>query len=751
MADRQELYNALRNADAAGDTAAAQRLASYIQSLPPEQAPAKPFGQQLNDSIRDLPRQVGLTARYGIEGVGDTLDFVASPIRAGLNAVLPSKKPVVTDLISMQDARARPAIEGRSGKVLADMLGLPEPATSGERVVGDATRMLAGGAVPIATAARAAQGTTGVTKAVSQQLAANPVHQLASAAAAGGAGGYTRETGGNDGSQFAASLAAGLATPLGIGAAQRVAGPLGRLLRPATPTPQQAQEINVTINNALQSSGLTLEQLPAQVAQSIRNDVAAAFRTSDQVSPDAVRRLADYRLTGLTPTAAGLTLDPAVVTRQKNLAKVGINSRDQVAQHLGQTENRNNKLLTEGLNKLGAGAADDAYAGGSRVIGALERRNERANDVIGRLYDRARDSQGRSAALDHVTFTNRAADLLHEANVESFLTPDIRNKLNGFADGSIPLTVEIAEQFKTGIGRLQRNSTDGNVRFALGAVRQALDEAPLLNQRAPAAFGGNQVSVPGGLGPANTPAQNLGQEAIDAFNKARRVNRAWMQTVERTPALQAVRDGVEPDKFVQQFIVGGGKDASFSAVAQLKHSIKSNPVAMQSVREQIAAHLKSRALNSAEDEVGRFSQAGYNKALSAIGERKLRLFFSQQEIDQMKALGRVASYEQFQPVGSAVNNSNTAAAAGALVDRFLSQSVLSKIPFGQAAIGDPLQNITVGIQSGRTLDVPRNLAAPQMLRPRQPAGMLASPALMMSPAVIATEDEEYRPRGLLSP
>lgn len=733
MADRQELYTALRNADAAGDTAAAQRLAAYIQSLPAEPAPAKPFGQQLNDSIRDLPRQVGLTARYGLEGAGDVFDtFVGNPMRT-LAAPVFGNKPTA-----------------RTGAAAADAVGLPQPRTATERIVGDAARMVAGGAGTIGAASKASQVLTGASKGVARALAANPAQQLASAGAAGGAGGYTRETGGNDGSQFAASLAAGLATPLGIGAAQRVAGPLGRLLRPATPTPQQAQEINVTINNALQSSGLTLEQLPAQVAQSIRNDVATAFRTSDQVSPDAVRRLADYRLTGLTPTAAGLTLDPAVVTRQKNLAKVGINSRDQVAQHLGQTENRNNKLLTEGLNKLGADAADDAYAGGSRVIGALERRNERANDVIGRLYDRARDSQGRSATLDHVTFTNRAADLLHEANVESFLTPDIRNKLNGFADGSIPLTVEIAEQFKTGIGRLQRNSADGNVRYALGAVRQALDEAPLLNHRAPTQFGGNQLTVPGGLGSANTPAQSLGQEAIDAFNKARRVNRAWMQTVERTPALQAVRDGVEPDKFVQQFIVGGGKDASFSAVAQLKHSIKANPVAMQSVREQIAAHLKSRALNSAEDEVGRFSQAGYNKALNAIGDRKLRLFFSQQEIDQMKALGRVASYEQFQPVGSAVNNSNTAAAAGAIVDRFLSQSVLSKIPFGQAAIGDPLQNITVGIQSGRTLDVPRNLVAPQMA-PRQPAGMLGSPALLMSPAVIAADEDEYRQRGLLSP
>jgi len=725
-----------------------QMLQTQLGSQP---APAKPFGQQLNAAIRDVPRQFGLTARYGIEGVGDTLDFLSSPIRAGLNAVLPTKKPTITDLVSLQDARERPAIEGRSGERFADSLGLPKPANARERVVGDVTRMMAGSAVPIAAAGRVAQGSSGVTKAVARQLAANPAHQLASAAAAGGAGGYTRETGGNEGSQFVASLAAGVASPFALGGAQRATGALQRLLRPATPTTQQAQQINVTIENALKSSGLSLEQLPRQVAQSIRDDVAAAFRTSDQVSPEAIRRLADYRMTGLTPTAGGLTLDPAVVTRQKNLSKVGINSKDSTAQFLGQTENRNNKLLTEGLNKLGAGAADDAYGGGQRVIGALERRNEKANDIIGRLYDRARDSGGRSAPLDHYAFTQRAGDLLHDANVESFLTPDIRNKLNGFADGSIPLTVETAEQFKTGIGRLQRNSADGNVRFALGAVRQALDETPLLGQRAAAPVGGNQVSVPGGLGPANSPAQNLGQDAINAFNKARRVNRAWMQTVERTPALQAVRDGVEPDKFVQQFIVGGGKDASFTAVAQLKHSIKSNPVAIQSVREQIAAHLKSRALNSADDEVGRFSQAGYNKALSSIGDRKLRLFFSQQEIDQMKALGRVASYEQFQPVGSAVNNSNTAAAGAAIVDRFLSQSILSKIPFGQAAIGDPLQNITVGMQSGRALDVPRSLVVLQAPGARQPAGMLVSPAMAMGMLGTTPEEEDEKRRGLLSP
>lgn len=694
--------------------------------------PAKPrgFGAQLGDAIADVPRQAGLTARYVAEGLGDTFDtFVGNPLRTLATPVL-GNKPTA-----------------RTGAALADAVGLPQPRTSTERIVGDASRLVAGGAGMLGVAGKASQGLTGTPQAAARMLAANPAQQLASAGAAGLAGGYTRETGGGDAAQLVASLAAGVAAPAAMGGVQRAAGAVARRMQPATPTGQQAQQINITINNALQDSGVTLEQLPRQVAQSIRDDVAKAFRTSDQVSPDAVRRLADYRMTGLTPTAAGLTLDPAVVTQQKNLAKLGINSKDSTAQFLGQTENRNNQLLKQGLNNLGAGAADDAYAGGERVIGALERRNERAQDLIGKLYDRARDSQGRSAALDHVTFTNRAGDLLNEANVESFLTPDIRNKLNDFATAKTPLTVEIAEQFKSNIGRLQRSSLDGNVKYALGAVRQALDETPLIGRAAAPAAGGNQLATTGGM-TAGDAAQDLGPESLKMFNRARRVNRMYMGLVERTPALQAVRDGVEPDKFVQDFIVGTGKKADFMNVAQLKSSIKANPVAMNAVREQILGHLKSKALNGQADEVGNFAGATYVKALDSIGERKLRLFFQPEEIQQMKAIGRVSRYEQFQPTGAAVGNANTAAALGGIAERFLSQSMLSKIPFGQAAIGEPLQNIKVGMQSGRALDVPRTLAAPRQQVPASQRGLMLSPAAL---TFMDLETEEERQRRLLAP
>lgn len=704
----------------APDGASQQDVLAYAQRSF-QAAPAarsKPFGEDLGDALSDVPRQVGLTARHALEGVGDAFDsFVGNPLRTLASPVL-GNKPTA-----------------RTGAAIADMVGLPQPRTSTERIVGDASRLVAGGAGMLGSAAKAVQATSGVPQAVARILASNPGQQLASAGAAGLAGGYTRETGGGDGAQLVASLAAGVAAPAAIGGAQRAAAAVARHARPAAPTPEQAQQINITINNALQDSGIKLEELPRQVAQSIRNDVAAAFRTSDQVSPDAVRRLADYRLTGLTPTAAGLTLDPAVVTQQRNLAKLGVNSKDTTAQFLGQTESRNNQLLKQGLNDLGAGAADDAYAGGERIIGALEQRDQRARDLIGRLYDRARDSTGRSAELDPAAFTQRAGDLLHEANVESFLTPDIRGRLNDFATGRIPLTVEIAEQFKTNIGRLQRSTADGNVRFALGAVRQALDDTPLL-QATETATGAATLGGP----------RNVGQEAINAFNRARRVNRIYMGLVERTPALQAVRDGVEPDRFVQQFIVGAGGKSNFMDVAQLKSSIKASPDAMRAVREQITGFLKARALNGQADEVGNFSGAAYTRALEQIGDRKLRLFFQPAEINQLKALGRVSRYEQFQPTGAAVNNSNTAGALGGLAERILSQSALSKIPFGQAAIGEPLQNIQVGFQSGRALDVPRTLAGPRQAVPAGQGGLALSPAAFMD-----LETEEERQRRLFAP
>jgi hypothetical protein len=564
--------------------------------------------------------------------------------------------------------------------------------------------MVAGGAVPLAAAPRLMSAARPLTSAVGKSLATAPAQQAVSAASAGLAGGSVREGGGGPVAQLTAALAGGIAGPVATSRATSAIANTARTIKnKVAPAPVNTASVDAAIDTAIKGSGLTLQDLPTAVRESIRKDVIAAMNTGGTLKPDAVRRLADYHLTNTTPTQGPLSLDPATITQQKNLAKLGINSKDPVAQQLGRVENENNAQLIAEVNNLGANTADDALEGGQKVMQALAARDTRARDLINARYNAARETNGRSASLDPYAFTNSANNMLDDALLGGKLPGDVRNLLNKVAKGEMPLTVDVAEQFKTRIGDLQRATVDMAERKALGMVRQALDDAPLL------------------------PGQNMGKESIDAFNRARRLNRAWMHIVEKTPALQAVRDGMEPDKFVAQFIVGNGGKTNVADLQALRASVRSAPEAMAAIKTQIALHLKQKALGGAADEVGNFSQSNYNKALAAIGDRKLSMFFTPAEVQKLRAVGRVASYEQFQPKGSAVNNSNTASATlAALIDRIADSPLLRKIPFGRI-VAEPAQNIQLGMQAKKALSTPNALAAP-VPKMATPLPQLMSPA-----------------------
>ncbi len=686
-------------------------------------APAKQeqFGERLNREIADIPRQVGLTARHGVEGVGDVLDFFSSPIRGAINTVLPD---------SME-------IKPGAGRYIADKLGLPKPQNATERVVGDASRLMAGSIVPM-KGAQMLSPVSQMGKHIASTMASNPLQQIVSAGSAGLAGGATRETGGNEVAQFVASLAAGIGAPMAMSKAQQVGTSAANAVRNRiNPQPLNAQ-VDVHIENALRDSGVTLAELPANVRNSIRNDVAAALKMDGTLSPDAVRRLADYRLTGATPRVGTLTLDPVRLTQEKNLAKLGANSKDAPAQQLAQIENTNNRVLIEGLNDLGASQAPGEFAAGDRLVRTLQGYARGQQDEITNLYNAAKDSQGRAASLDPSAFANRANGLLDYNLKGAFVPEQIRTMMNDFASGRIPLNVHTAEQFKTIIGNAQRGASDGNVRAALGFIRQALDDAPLIAETAltPAAkVGGNQLKTVGGV--STEMRQNVGQEAIDAFNRARGANRSFMSQVENNPALAAAMEDAAPDAFFQKYVLNGNVRDLRSML-----DVVGGP---QPVKTEVLGWLKSKALSGAADEVGNFSQSAYNKALNSIGNEKLGMLFSREELRQLRAIGRVASYEQVQPRGSAVNNSNTAAAVGGLLERIANSPLLSKIPLGSQPAG-PAQNISIGIQAKQAMNAPRGLVQQIPLGPRPPVGLLMSPAAFMQP-----EEEQRKPLGLLFP
>lgn len=72
MADRDQLYTALRNADAAGDTEAATKIASYIKGLPDE-APAE-------SKQTSLAQHVGNLAAGAVRGAGSIGATILAPI-----------------------------------------------------------------------------------------------------------------------------------------------------------------------------------------------------------------------------------------------------------------------------------------------------------------------------------------------------------------------------------------------------------------------------------------------------------------------------------------------------------------------------------------------------------------------------------------------------------------------------------------------------------------------------------------------
>lgn len=668
--------------------------------------PKAGFGANLDKEMSRIPRQLGLTARHGIEGLADVAGIVTNPIAATSNALFGTKLPRLRDATSNA----------------LDNVGLPSPNTPTERVVGDASRMLAGGGAMVKGANAAANATTGVTNKVLTSIAARPGLQAASAVGAGGAGGYTRETGGSPTAQLVASLAGGLAAPGAVAGVQGAVTNAVKSLR----GPQVSPTANININNALNASGIKLADVPKAVMASIQDDVARASQQGE-LSPDALRRLVDYRLVGATPARANLTLNPVDITKQKNLAKAGANSANPKLQTLAMQQYDNTGKLISGLNALGANTSDDAYTGGVRIMNALERTAGRKQDQLNAAYEAARaKGGGLDAEIDPSAFTQRAGDLLRENLLEGALPTDVRRILNDTATGKIPLTVRTAEQIKTAMGRLQRSSADGSTRMAIGYVRQALDDAPLLPGKA---VGGNKLAVPGTVSPS---IMTQGDDAIQAFNQARGLNRKWRSLVEQTPALKAIEDGVQPDKFVQQYIIQGAGKANVADVARLKNAIGESPEAMRAVREQILSHLKSKATSGSPDEAMKFTQSGYNNALSAIGEQKLRMFFSKAEIDQIKAIGRVAMYEQVQPNGSAVNNSNTAGAMlTGIFERLANNPISGKIPFGNQLINEPAKAITLGLQGRNISNVPNALLTPKAKKPAfLPLPMLLSPGML---------------------
>jgi len=598
--------------------------------------------QSLSEAVPGAVNRAGDAVTEGIWSIPVVGPFLKN---SGLLGVKPSE---VSKDIQQSNAEYEQARQTTAPKTLRDLLlqSKADPGFDAARfagnVLGPGNRLIPGGSATT-TLGRAGMGAVQGAAAAAIQPVTAPGDYATAKATQIGVGG----------------LAGGILAPV-IGKVTDVAavklGALADKFKTMLSPRDLEKEADIVIKQEFAAQGIDISTLPKNILDSVKADVQTAMKAGKLTKPEEIVRKADFAALDMQPTAGQITRDPTQFAQEKNLRGI-VGAGEPLANRF----NQQNAQLIDNLNTRGAAAAPGALQTSEAVMGKLSAGDAARKAATDALYSSARDSEGRAAALNPQAFATAANDALDSGMLGHTLPGQARAILNDVATGKIPLNVNTAEQIKTVLGSMSRGAsvTDAE-RLALSKVRDALDNTPVASQ--------------------------MGEDAIKAFNLARGAHSVRMQLQEKVPALAAAVEKEAPDKFFQKYVLGGDVRDLKALSGVLK---KEAPDAIDQIKAQIVDHLKTKALNQANDEVGIFSQSAYNKALDNLTD-KLPAFFSKQEIADLQRVGRVSSYIQAQPAGAAVNNSNTASAAMNLLSK------IGKVPkvggYVNSYLLKPLQN-----------------------------------------------------------
>jgi len=239
-----------------------------------EKTPVK----QNQDSIA---RQVGLTARYGMEGLGQVADIVGTPLNMLINRATGSQ--LGTPSQSMSN--------------FATMLGLPQPQTNFERGIGNVTRAVAGIPAMGGVGSLMQQAPNLTTQVVGRGLAAQPVAQMAGATAGTGAAEIARNV--YDIQNPLALLGINLAAGLPAGAVAARAGNIPSGTRYRDPVTGQIIEsaaqrgVNVDVGDVGGPGAGTVDKL---------RQLGFSKESSNQAKADQVKKLIEKTTENLKPS-----------------------------------------------------------------------------------------------------------------------------------------------------------------------------------------------------------------------------------------------------------------------------------------------------------------------------------------------------------------------------------------------------------------------------------------------------------------
>jgi hypothetical protein len=301
-----------------------------------------------------------------------------------------------------------------------------------------------------------------------------------------------------------------------------------------------------------------------------------------------------------------------------------------IAQRIGQQNN----ALIENLTSIRKEAAPNAYGTkasdfGQQVIDGYLNIDRQRNDNIRQLYGQLEQAAGGNFPIDAQKFVQSADQQLKKKLKSEFLPPEIDRQLQSYRDGS-SMDFEQFESLRTNLAteiRKAERAGDGNKSFALGVVRDSLENLPLTGEAAK-------------LKPLADAARKAAKERFDALK--------------RDPAYSAAVDGkVAPENFIDTFVLSKGKGTEANVRQMMSALGKGTPE-----QQAVAAGLMDIISRKSIDRQGNFSQAAYNDILKEL-EPKLLEVFDPNSAKHLKNLGEVSRKVMAQPKGSFANNSNT--------------------------------------------------------------------------------------------
>lgn len=328
-----------------------------------------------------------------------------------------------------------------------------------------------------------------------------------------------------------------------------------------------------------------------------------------------------------------IRLSEGQASRSPQLFSEEMNSRGKNPQ-LASRYNEQNKQLVENIDAIKEKASPDVYGtnhveNGQSLIDSYIDIDKARLATIDTKYQALRDAAGGEFPIDGVAFADNAINSLKKNLKTEFLPDSIMRQVNAFKRGE-PMTFEQFEAMRTNLASEMRKADragDGNAEFALGKVREALEDLPLVGE-----------------------SKELKALADDARSAAKQ----RFDLIGQDKAYKAAINGkVAPDDFIQKFVVNGKK----ADIDMMVSHLGADSQARQVMAAGLVNWLKSKA-GILPDGSGAFSQKGFNQALNNV-DPKILAIVGPEVNAQLKALGRTARNIQERPAGAYVNESNT--------------------------------------------------------------------------------------------